>query len=159
MQPEELLDSVEKLKKLNPNFFITIPEICTLNWPPRTAKPANATELRQYILDFQAQEGWICWQNEVNYFQNGELNYPEHKHLLYGEFAKKNASLHVNEDGQGGWLLTWFEEDQGETFIVENTHFLGEPKHAPAQLYYRVYWVDHEMHGYHKIAARFKGFA
>ncbi len=165
MSPEELKNWVEKLKqndKQNGEVagFVKIPQLCALSWPPRTENPANGEVLRKLILDFQPQAGWICWQNRVSYFyfQHGKLEYPEATHLLYGEFSKPDASLHVNEDGQGGWIVTCYEESAGNTFAVTDSHFLGESKHAPAKLYYRVYWQDTKEHGFRQIAARFCGF-
>lgn len=160
MTPEQLQQAIQKLRKSNSKVscFIEVPEVCTLQWPPCIEKPADNQALRELILNFQATDGWLCWQSEVSHFQNSALDYPANKHLLYGELAKPNASLHINEDGQGGWIVTWLEEGAGKQVAVTNTTLLGESKHAPEKLYYRVYWQNSAEDGFRKIAARFQGF-
>ena len=161
MTPEELKTWITKLKQRDSEAasFVEIPKVCALAWPPRTEKPANGEALHKLILAFQPSDGWLCFQNHVCYFQAGALKYPENEHLLYGELAKPNASLHVNEDGQGGWIVTWYEEGAGEPFAVTESHFLGEPNHAPAKLFYRVYWQEIKDQGFRQLAARFQGFS
>lgn len=161
MTPEQLRQDIQKLKKRpgQAACFIEVPETCCLQWPPRVERPADAEQLRQLIEAFQPREGWICWQNDVTHFPPGAPEYPPDKHLLYAEFANADASLHVNEDGQGGWIVTWFKEGAGEAFAVTETRFMGERlEDMPDKLWYRVYWQDTGQWGFRQIAARFGGF-
>jgi len=129
-------------------------------------KPENysiyqAQEVQKKVESFLPEQGWLCFQNKVEYFLQDEI-IPYAGILLYGEVVKlaQKESLHIREDGQGGWILTEFAETEGNDYLVETKTFLGEGKKlTPEKLYYRVYWQYDERHGYRQVAARFNGFA
>ncbi|HIE02315.1 MAG TPA: hypothetical protein EYP59_18875 [Thiotrichaceae bacterium] len=159
MQPKELLpilsqlknvDGLEKLDKLRP---------CRLKWPPKSDTTSDPEEVRQKIKEFAPEQGWLCFQSKVDYFRElAKMSFSGI--LLYGEVVKKatNQSLHIREEGQNGWILTYFEETKGEQYLVENTVFCGEKELAPNKLRYRVYWQHDEKQGYRQLGARFNGF-
>lgn len=55
-------------------------------------------------------EGWLCTaeSQEVHMLP---VNLPSSGYPLHAEVAKGNQSLHLRQDGQGGWILTTLSED------------------------------------------------
>jgi len=160
MQPNALLpilsqfkqvEGLEKLYKLRPSC---------LKWPPKSDTTSSPEEVRQKVAEFAPEQGWLCFQSKVDYFREpAKMSFSGI--LLYGEVVKKatNQSLHIREEGQNGWILTYFEETEGDNYLVENTVLLGEKELAPNKLGYRVYWQHDEKQGYRQLAARFNGFS
>jgi len=111
--------------------------------------------------------GWLTFQGEVIFFSaSTPLVLPADSGLLLnGEIVvSKEQSLHIREDGQGGWLATTFTEHEktGEEVLSQSCKLLAtgnkqNPKLFPALLYNR-YWKHLESFGYHQYCARFTGF-
>jgi hypothetical protein len=149
MSSTELLAVIEKIAE-------KAPKLCTLMQTSTSFLSPSA--VRDAVLKFDATEGWLCFQSDVRYFQNKEIEYTQDDVLLYGELAKSGASLHIREDGKGAWILTQLTDQAGGDYLMEEKSFLGEKGHAPNKLYYRVYWENQKGQGFHRIAARFIGF-
>jgi hypothetical protein len=155
MQPAELLNAITN--DLKTALGEKLPQLCQLE---RTTHPYQKPEQVKKALEaFQPQEGWICFQDSITHFKNSEL--PDEGVILYGEVKsqKNNQALHIHQNGTGGWLLTTYQEQPGETHLVETTQLLGEFD-KPGNLHYRVYWqtqTDGEQ-GYRPICAAFDGF-
>ena len=152
MQPSELLKILPKLKiKGQENL-----QFCGLEREPEPCFTPEKVEAQ--VNAFEPIQGWLCFQSKIEHFCKGQTM-PYTGILLYGEVVNAaGKSLHIREDGQGGWILTTFTETEGDKYLVETKEFLGEKKLAPDKLCYRVYWQCHEKHGYHQFAARFIGF-
>lgn len=155
MQPNELkeiLKKIEGLKNLDGKL-----KACGL--VKKSENYPTPQEIQEKVENFNPEQGWLCFQSKVEYFRKGKTM-PYSGILLYGEVINaQGQSLHIREDGQGGWILTSFEETEDNNYLVEDTEFLGEKELAPKKLRYRVYWKYDERHGYRQVAARFNGFA
>ncbi len=159
MQANELLKILPKLKIKRQETLHHKLKLCGLE---RKLDPSPTfEEVKAKVKAFEPKQGWLCFQDKVEYFcRNCEKKeMPYSSILLYGEVINVDGkSLHIREDGRGGWILTYFTETEGEQYLVETKEFLGEKKLAPDKLYYRVYWQHDKEHGYHQFAARFIGF-
>ncbi len=81
-------------------------------------------KVKQALKDFQPQQGWLCFQSAVVPFKKGEL--PDKGTILYGEVKdKKHQALHIQQNGNGGWLLTTYQQQAGDTHLVEYTQLLS----------------------------------
>lgn len=127
---------------------------------------AGAAELERQIADFAPDRGWVCYQSEVATVQDGQLPRSDSKRglLLSGELVNlANESLHIRQDGQGGWVVTRFIPDQGEEYLVDDYSLIvherdPERRANPGRAYYRRYWRPDPQHGIRQAAARFIGF-
>lgn len=161
MKPIELKEAIEKLtgRDSASSRGVSIPRLCDLT--VSTKELDDPTHLRQSLEDYKPIEGWVCWQSAVTYFQKGDLTYPEEEWLLYGEMAKPGSSLHIRENGEGGWLVTQVDEsenpDSGD-FAVTTTDLLGESNRAPKNLCYHIFWQDIDRDGFRQVSSRFCGF-
>lgn len=162
MQPTELINLLPELKEIKGLSQLAQITTCSLAFKP---EPKNFS-LSQYdkvveeLENFKPEQGWLCFQNEVKVFRKGDKIPTDSNILLYGEVvnADGNSSLHIREDGQGGWILTYFTETKGNEYLLEKQSFLGQSKLAPKKLYYNVYWQHDDKQGYRPVAARFTGF-
>ncbi|HEC85127.1 MAG: hypothetical protein DRR08_08405 [Candidatus Parabeggiatoa sp. nov. 2] len=152
MEPDELLNHITD--DLKTALGGQLPQLCRLERPTRQCQQPK--EVKQALKDFQPQEGWLCFQSTVTHFINGEL--PDEGTILYGEVkGTNNTALHIHQQGTSGWLLTTFQEQKGNTHLVEATQLLGEFE-KPGNLRYRVYWQPDGEQGYRPICAAFNGF-
>jgi hypothetical protein len=162
MQPTELLlEKIPYLKKVKGLSHLNKITSCDLaiQAESKYASFSDADKVLQELENFKPEQGWLCFQNKVKFFRKGDKIPTDSTILLYGEVVNADGiSLHIREDGQGGWILTYFTETDGNNYLVENQSFLGESKLAPEQLYYRVYWQHDDKQGYRQVAARFTGF-
>jgi hypothetical protein len=167
MTPKELLSIVKQNRLLGsekPRF-----DICTLKIDP---KPCLSSEgVRQALQDFHPEQGWLCFQSKLTRFLPNEP-LPDAGVLLYGEVKNKDgSSLHIQQDGEGGWILTYYhEQSNGDTYLAENVLLIAEtypddPRNTRYDLKYRVFWgaldygqEDDDGQGWRQIAAAFNGF-
>ena len=170
MQPTELLNTVlPKLSTITglPDNFHHKWTLCDLKIASELCKTPEA--VIEKIEAFAPKQGWLCFQSEVAYFCQQDFcknhSIPSHGIILYGEVVNDQSSLHIREEGQGGWILTELTETQGDEYLVERKRFLGEGKVLPGgkrlspdKLYYRIYWQHDKEYGYRQFAARFTGF-
>jgi len=167
MTPAALLSIVKKNRLLGaeePRF-----DICSLNIDPESCAAPEA--VREALQDFDPEEGWLCFQSALKRFLKGEL-LPDAGVILYGEVKGKDGrSLHIQQDGEGGWVLTYYHEQSGgDTHLAEDVFLIAEaypddPKNTRYDLKYRVYWGDSDYgkkdddgQGWRQIAAAFFGF-
>ncbi len=156
MQPIELLKTLSTLTIKGQQNLHKKLKLCNLTLLPEDCHTAE--EVAAKVRAFKPTQGWLCFQSEVKYFCKEEPM-PYSGILLYGEVINADGkSLHIRENGQGGWILTTFTETQGENYLVESKAFLGEKELAPESVYYHVYWKYDEKSGYQQFAARFIGF-
>ncbi len=159
MQPNELLEALSKLKPAKELEKLRQKPLkpCNLTLISESAQTPQA--VREKLMRFKPEQGWLCFQDQVEYFRKGE-SVPDFGIVFYGEVVNtQGQSLHIRENGQGGWVLTTYTENlEGDQYLVENAAFLGEKHFAPAQLFYRVYWQHDEQQGYRQFAARFMRF-
>lgn len=87
--------------------------------------------------------------------------------LLSAEAIDDNGhSLHVRQDGRGGWRVIRFTPDAGDTYLTDQIALLrhrNDPgkRRNPGKLHYQRYWAvePDSAHGVRQLAARFIGFA
>jgi hypothetical protein len=150
MKPQELLNHITD--DLKTALGGELPQLCHLERTTRQCQQPD--EVKQALKDFQPQQGWLCFQSTIVPFKKGEL--PDKGTILYGEVKGKNRqALHIQQNGNGGWLLTTFQEQEGDTHLVEYTQLLGE---FDDFLHYRVFWQQDGDQGYRPICAAFNGF-
>ena len=127
---------------------------------------AGASELAQLIADFAPDSGWLCFQSEVMQVRGAVLPEPDRARglLLSGELVDADGeSLHIRQDGRGGWIATRFTPGVGERYLVdEHRLVVFEPdpdrRDRPGWLRYLRYWRLDPDHGIRQAAARFIGF-
>jgi hypothetical protein len=139
------------------------------------ASPLDPTQgserLSTEIANFAPVEGWLCYQSAVIEVRDGAVPKPGDGRglILSGELINAAwESLHIRQNGRGGWLLTRFTPDRGETYLADEHRFVV---HAPTQGYtsaprylrYRRFWTlgkdqRNTRQGIRQHAACFIGF-
>lgn len=127
--------------------------------------------VRQELQEFDPEQGWLCFQSKLTrFFQDEPL--PDAGVILYGEVKGKDGrSLHIQQDGEGGWILSYYHEHKnGDRHLTEDMTLIAEaypsdPPNTRYDLNYRVYWggTDYKQEeddgqGWRQIAAAFTGF-
>ena len=148
MQAQDLLKYVQKL-----DLGGKLPQLCHLTLSTKPYQEAD--EVKKAVKAFQPEEGWFCFQDRITHFKAGEM--PDHGVILYGEIKSSDKTLHIQANNNSGWLLTTYQEEHGETHLVETTQLLGEFENV-GNLAYRVYWQHDGEQGYRPICAAFAGF-
>jgi len=127
--------------------------------------------VRQALQEFHPEQGWLCFQSALKRFLKGEP-VPDAGVILYGEVKGRNgSSLHIQQNGEGGWILTYYDEQRdGDAFLAENVVLIAEnhpddPMNVRYDVKYRIYWggsgygqQDDDGHGWRQVAAAFAGF-
>jgi len=160
MNPQELLNIITD--DLKTALGGKLPQLCHLERATRQCQQPD--EVKQALKDFQPQQGWLCFQSAVVPFKKDE-ELPDKGTILYGEVKGKNRqALHIQQNGNGGWLLTTFQEQDttfqepdADTHLVEYTQLLSEFDDL-GHLHYRVFWQQDGEQGYRPICAAFNGF-
>jgi hypothetical protein len=77
-----------------------------------TAKDKPYTDRGAALADFLAfpGEGWLCTSEAKSVYSLPKDAPPLTEYPLHGERAEGNRSLHLRQDGAGGWILTTLEE-------------------------------------------------
>lgn len=167
MTSAELLGLVKRYKLLGaeiPRF-----NICTLKIDAKTCISPGA--VRQELKVFAPIQGWLCFQSKLIRFLQGE-SLPDEGVILYGEVKGKDGrSLSIQQNGEGGWIMTYYDEQSdGDSHLAENVRLISEthpsdPENTRYDLNYRVYWGDGDYdqeeddgQGWRQIAAAFDGF-
>lgn len=127
----------------------------------------SAAIIDQAIRDFAPTAGWLCYQSQVIRLGLDETQDERDDRglLLSGELVNGNpASLHIRQNGSGGWLLTYFTPDTGDRYLTDTLSLLAferdpERRSNPTRLRYRRYWALDPVHGVRQVAACFIGFA
>ncbi len=172
MTPEKLIDYLPDGIKAEPKYLCIEQE--------RTNDPEK---LAAIIKQFQPKDGWLVLQSDVIYFYDNNLIGldqndgiftctldPMPKEELSGYFINAemvnndNKSLHIVEDGDGGWIITryWEETDKTPNTVMDKVSLLGKQKiNATSQprIHYCRYWEHSKNKGYHIKAARFMGYS
>lgn len=117
--------------------------------------------LQDAIKAFQPVQGWLCFQSKVVSLTDGTLEClddPKIGWVLSGELINANRdSLHINPYGDGSWLLTFYQEQEGQQLLRQSVTYLGTGE-SPGKLKYAVYWRHDSAVGYQKAFSRFIGF-
>lgn len=127
----------------------------------------GSKHLAEEIAHFAPDAGWLCYQSKVVEVKDGNLagNQDGLGLILSGELTNAaGESLHIRQDGRGGWLVSRFTPDQGDCYLADIQRLIV---HAPHQdqprraryLRYRRYWKQDEHHGVRQHAACFIGFS
>jgi hypothetical protein len=127
---------------------------------------AGAAKLDRQVADFAPDSGWLCFQSEVLRIHDGQLPGPDEDRglPLSGELVNgAGESLHLRQNGRGGWIVTRFTPEQGKEYLVDDCSLIAhesnpERRRDPGQLCYRRYWCLDPHHGVRQAAARFIGF-
>ena len=122
---------------------------------------ASHDEVITAIRAFQPLQGWLCYQSEVLSLTNGDLSFLDDDAfgwILNGEFSNASRdSLHINQSGNGQWLLTTYQEQPGDALLKQTMTYLSSEKDL-GHLAYAVYWRRDPMMGFQKVHSRFLGF-
>lgn len=117
--------------------------------------------LQEAIKAFQPLQGWLCFQSKVVSLTDGNLECLDDSKsgwILSGELSNANRdSLHINPHGNGSWLLTFYQEQEGQQLLRQPVTYLGTGE-SPGKLEYAVYWRHDAAVGYQKAFSRFIGF-
>ena len=120
----------------------------------------NLFDLAERLEIFSPKAGWAVCQSQTHLFTSGKFNLSIAENLLYGEFVRPDTSLHVRQDGRGGWICTQYNEstssDNAEQFIVTNSSYLADTEECD-RLYYRVFWGNKGNQGLKALYYRLSG--
>ena len=171
MKPEKLIEFLPDGITAEPQYLYTEQQ--------RTNDPEK---LATIIKQFQPKDGWIVLQSNVIYFYDNNLINIEQKGSIFNctldpkpkeelagcfinaEMVNKNdESLHIVEDGDGGWIITNYREtDDTPNTLMDKISLLGkqriDAKKQP-KIHYCRYWTNSKDKGYHIKAARFMGYS
>jgi len=140
---------------------------CDLSITPNTSCTTPEDVLKALQV-FAPTQGWLCLQDDVYRFLDAQ-SLPDSGIVFYGEVCNDEASLHIQQRGDGTWILTTYQQQAGETLLMERTQLIGEEfqadGHTRYDLQYRVYWGNAESlsitddgQGWRQVAAVFTGF-
>lgn len=135
-----------------------------------TPDPTTPQAVIQAVTDFTPSQGWLCLQSKVlilDCAEDLEQGNPNDGVILSGELVRgANHSLHIRQNGQGGWILLYIDEGEGDqeglvhnARLLGNQHYLatvGENARAGV-LCYRVYWTHEHEHGWRQSLSRLCG--
>lgn len=131
---------------------------------------AGAKALKEVILNFQPQSGWLAWQrckegeNPLQAF--GSWNdalldrFTEENVVLEAELVKGCSSLQLKLSGPDEWTCIEVRDGDGDVqALVETTSYLGKKEKGATTLCYSVYWVQDEEFGFRPGVARLVGLS
>lgn len=81
-------------------------------------------EVQQALVHFAPDQGWIQTTNQV---LPGDQFARIHTPVLSAEVVRDSRSLHIRQNGQGGWLLVTMETIDGDGLIMEHPVFGRKP--------------------------------
>lgn len=161
MTLEDILIAYSLLKEEH-----NLPEMEVSKMTATTKKFDGHIELQNHLSDFEPESGWLCFQSLVCDIVRGEpLRKPDTNTgvLLCGESVnEKGESLHLRQDGRGGWLATLFQPRLGMLFLADQVEFIahGSVKgNIDRRLRYKRYWAIQEGRGLRQHAACFIGYS
>jgi hypothetical protein len=183
MEARELLNTLKLKSALDKVLDLAALGMCQYAEPQHTGFGFNEyTTFIKHLEEAQPQQGWLVFQSKSIAFTDPanikdalSKNKP-HGYLLYGEFIQdENNSIHIRQDGSGGWIVTRYTEDSGEIeAFVETVKLIsihhGDKNPEFTRLKYRVYWQleepkeeelkEGDLSGrcFRQVAARFCGF-
>ena len=99
---------------------------------------ADPEDVRDRIRDFDSLSGWI--QTTSHVVPSEQLHRAE-GHILCAELANHSESLHVRQDGTGGWIVCQMETIDGDGLICEKEFLARKPF---GTLRYQVAWQQTE---------------
>lgn len=123
---------------------------------------ADHDEVVRQLKVFAPSCGWIGFQSKNSVFTNGVVTVPDEDDtglLLSAECYNtvENESLHIRQDGAGGWLLIRVEMRAGNSAFFDTVALVAADKEL-RWLRYRRYWHIDAEHGAEPFAACFIGF-
>jgi hypothetical protein len=87
----------------------------------------DAADVLSAFLAFGG-EGWLCTTDSKAIYRLPSDTPSGEEYPLHGELAKGGTSLHLRQDGAGGWTLTRLEETADEhTLCFESTLLAYDP--------------------------------
>lgn len=160
MTPREILAAYNKMPT---DHALPVMQVARLKLVSDELDNPDAVWTR--VRDFEPSAGWLCFQSVIKEVgDEGWLDPPDQESgsLLSTEcFSQANGeSLHVRQNGRGGWRLTRYMPGSGGEFLTDEVALLAhEPEEtAPRYLHYRRYWdIDAET-GASATAACFIGY-
>jgi hypothetical protein len=120
-----------------------------------------------HLQAFAPEQGWLCFQSVVaEFWRAADLPSPSGQNgvILSGECVNTaGESLHVRQNGRGGWRVTCYRPHAGEKYLYDTVTLIAhEPSaqqlHNPKRLRYHRYWKLEPNHGMRPFAACFIGF-
>lgn len=162
MTLKELLHAYEALAAKN-----CLPEvnIGALEADPADYEYPNAVYLR--LQAFAPEQGWLCFQSVVaEFWRAADLPGPSRQSgaILTGECINTaEESLHIRQNGRGGWRVTCYRPHAGENYLYDVVTLIAHEPSAqrmrnPKRLRYHRYWKLEPDHGIRPFAACFIGF-
>lgn len=77
-------------------------------------KYEDPTQVLEAFLGF-AGEGWLCTSESAKVYRLPEDQPGKDEYPLHGERSGGALSMHLRQDGVGGWILTTLEESPSES--------------------------------------------
>lgn len=91
-------------------------------------------EVRARLDGFDALTGWVQTTSDVKPF---DRLHEAQGHVLCAELAGPSTSLHVRQDGRGGWIVSTMETTDGDGLVTEKEFFT---RRSYGNLHYQVCW-------------------
>lgn len=160
MNTAEILSAYSELASKNAKLFAPMESVWLRIETQRHFREPAREALRAAIESFEFTDGWVCFTGKVEAYASF-ASLPRDMTMLSAELRRgQTESLHVRQDGQGGWLLTRMTETShspGQQLLASDQQFISTRKEL-GPLRYRVYWRYDDGQGYRKYVARFVGF-
>lgn len=151
---------------------VPLPRMARVRFRSRreTPDPTTPQAVIQAVMDFAPSQGWLCFQSQLlvlDRTEDLERRAPHAGAILSGELIRgADHSLHIRQNGRGGWILLYIDEGEGDQEgLVHNARLLGN-QHYPATvgessrpgvLCYRVYWKHDPEQGWCQALSRLCG--
>lgn len=122
-------------------------------------------EAEAEIQGFPAEQGWVCRQSKLHVFHTANTRPDPNAGgvILSAELvaSDRQRSLHVRQDGMGGWILTKIAEgasadDAATDGLAHTTCLIGDNR-VEGWVLYRVYWCHDKDQGWRTCAYRLQG--
>lgn len=129
----------------------------TINYDRKTF--GSADEVRAFIGDFNAEQGWLCFTDRVVLLDEVTEELFQKYKLLSAELVKGDQSLHIRQDGKAwqGWFYSFDASQDG--FVIEQ-QFIGTSRIAGQKLRYQTLWAAESLEEptLQPTVSRFAGF-
>lgn len=179
MTPEALLHLYQALKGLD------LPEMRLARLGMTANRLSEPGKVIDALSAFAPIAGWACLQSRVVHWPDRDAaaapdpstETPDMRELLrdQGQGAGlllsaeavdgDDNSLHIRQDGRGGWRVTYFNAGESDTYLEDDVELIRhrnapQARRQPGRLCYRRYWAvePDSAHGVRQLAARFVGF-
>lgn len=161
MNAQEILQQYETLREAVRDAKLPTLESKTYDLSVKIETLTTVGSVYSALDSFKPSAGWLDYQSGKQLFLKSPLEIStDYDMLLNVEVANSNASLHVRYNGQGGWLVTRYDYNEGNDYLADTVkHFASFDKTGNTTLQYLRFWkIQEDVLGVNPVFACFTGF-